>query len=218
MSLKINSLIPNLFVKSTMGDFYIHDWLGSSWGIIFSHPKDFTPVCTTELGALANLESDFIDRDTKIIAISIDSIEDHNKWIPDINEVNNCKLGFPIISDVSLEFSKAYEMLPEEDISSEKRTALDNATVRVVYIVGPDKKVKAALSYPMSSGRNFDEIKRLLDSCQMTAKHMLATPANWKKGEDVIITPAVSDTDAKKIFGNWNSPKPYLRYVKDPSK
>ena len=217
MSLKINSEIPNIFVETSQGAFFIHDWLGEHWGIIFSHPKDFTPVCTTELGALAHLEKKFSKRGTKIIAISVDSIEDHQKWILDVNEVNQCKVNFPIIADTSLEFSRAYEMLPADDLPSDTRTAADNATVRVVYIVGSDKKVKAALSYPMSSGRNFDEIERLLDSCQMTAKYKVATPANWKKGQEVIISPSVTDDEAKKLFNKWKSPKPYLRFVDDPS-
>ncbi len=217
MSLKINSEIPNLFVQTSIGDFFLFDWLGDDWGIIFSHPKDFTPVCTTELGYLANLETKFKQKETKIIAISVDSIEDHNKWIPEINEVNNCEVTFPIIADTSLEFSKAFEMLPVEDLPSNTRTAMDNATVRVVYIVGPDKRIKAALSYPMSSGRNFDEIERLLDSCQMTAKFKVATPANWKNGDDVIIIPSINDDEAKNLFGKWRAPKSYLRFIKDPS-
>ena len=217
MSLRINTEIPNIFVQTTHGNFYMHEWLEESWGIIFSHPKDFTPVCTTELGALANLESAFKKQNTKIIAISVDSIADHNKWIPDINEVNAVDLNFPIIADTNLEFSKAFDMLPFDDAPSNTRTAVDNSTVRVVYIVGPDKKIKAALSYPMSSCRNFDEIERLLLSCQMTASHKVATPANWKKGDEVIIIPAVKNEEAKEIFGEWRAPKPYLRFIKDPS-
>ena len=217
MSLRINTEIPNIFVLTTHGNFYMHEWLEESWGIIFSHQKDFTPVCTTELGALANLESAFKKQNTKIIAISVDSIADHNKWIPDINEVNAVDLNFPIIADTNLEFSKAFDMLPFDDAPSNTRTAVDNSTVRVVYIVGPDKKIKAALSYPMSSGRNFDEIERLLLSCQMTASHKVATPANWKKGDEVIIIPAVKNEEAKEIFGEWRAPKPYLRFIKDPS-
>ena len=217
MTLKINSIAPDFKAKSQEGDISFHEWLGDSWGVLFSHPKDFTPVCTTELGYLANLETKFKQKETKIIAISVDSIEDHNKWIPEINEVNNCDVTFPIIADTSLEFSKAFEMLPVEDLPSNTRTAMDNATVRVVYIVGPDKRIKAALSYPMSSGRNFDEIERLLDSCQMTAKFKVATPANWKNGDDVIIIPSINDDEAKNLFGKWRAPKSYLRFIKDPS-
>ena len=194
-----------------------HEWSASSWGIIFSHPKDFTPVCTTELGALSNLHDRFSVLNTKVLGVSIDSVEDHLEWIKDINELNNTKVKFPLIADENLEFSKAFDMLPEEDIPSSSRTAVDNATVRVVYIVGPDKKIKASLAYPMSSGRNFDEIERLLVSCQLTQNHKVATPANWKKGDDVIIIPAVSDEEAKDIFKEWDAPRPYIRYVKDPS-
>ena len=199
MALKINSEIPNLEIKTTQGLINTHEWSVSSWGIIFSHPKDFTPVCTTELGALSNLHDRFSVLNTKVLGVSIDSVEDHLEWIKDINELNNTKVKFPLIADENLEFSKAFDMLPEEDIPSSNRTAVDNATVRVVYIVGPDKKIKASLAYPMSSGRNFDEIERLLVSCQLTQNHKVATPANWKKGDDVIIIPAVSDEEAKDI-------------------
>ncbi len=218
MALKINSEIPNLDIKTTQGPINTHEWSASSWGIIFSHPKDFTPVCTTELGALSNLHDRFSVLNTKVLGVSIDSVEDHLEWIKDINELNNTKVKFPLIADENLEFSKAFDMLPEEDIPSSSRTAVDNATVRVVYIVGPDKKIKASLAYPMSSGRNFDEIERLLVSCQLTKNHKVATPANWKKGDDVIIIPAVSDEEAKDIFKEWDAPRPYIRYVKDPSK
>ena len=218
MALKINAEIPNINVKTTQGEVNIHDWLEDSWGIIFSHPKDFTPVCTTELGALANLHERFNSLDTKIIGVSIDSLEDHLNWIKDINEVNNTEVKFPLIADENLEFSKTFQMLPEEENPSSERTAVDNATVRVVYIVGPDKKVKASLAYPMSSGRNFDEIERLLVSCQLTANHKVATPANWKVGKEVIIIPSIEDEEAKEIFKEWVAPKPYMRFVKDPSK
>ena len=217
MALKINSEIPNLEIRTTQGLINTHEWSSDSWGIIFSHPKDFTPVCTTELGALSNLHDRFSVLNTKVLGVSIDSVEDHLEWIKDINELNNTKVKFPLIADENLEFSKAFDMLPEEDIPSSSRTAVDNATVRVVYIVGPDKKIKASLAYPMSSGRNFDEIERLLVSCQLTQNHKVATPANWKKGDDVIIIPAVSDEEAKDIFKEWDAPRPYIRYVKDPS-
>ena len=180
MALKINSEIPNLEIRTTQGLINTHEWSSDSWGIIFSHPKDFTPVCTTELGALSNLHDRFSALNTKVLGVSIDSVEDHLEWIKDINELNNTKVKFPLIADENLEFSKAFDMLPEEDIPSSSRTAVDNATVRVVYIVGPDKKIKASLAYPMSSGRNFDEIERLLVSCQLTKNHKVATPAMRK--------------------------------------
>lgn len=217
MALNINTTVPNIDVDTTVGKINTHEWIDDSWAIIFSHPKDFTPVCTTELGALAKLEERFAARKTKIMGVSVDSVEDHLAWIEDINEVNNCKVSFPMIADENLTFSKAFDMLPADSEISSARTAMDNATVRVVYIVGPDKKIKASLAYPMSSGRNFDEIERLLISCQLTLNHKVATPANWKSGEDVIIVPAVKDEEAVKEFGSWYAPKPYIRYVKDPS-
>lgn len=218
MSLRIGDTAPDFSADTTQGRINFHEWLGGSWGILFSHPKDFTPVCTTELGALAKLEPDFAKRNTKVIGLSVDPVEDHNRWIGDIKDVTGALPGYPLIGDHDLNVAKLYDMLPTDaGNSSQGRTAATNATVRVVYIVGPDKLVKAALVYPMSSGRNFDEVLRLLDSCQLTAQHKVATPANWKQGEDVIIVPSVSDEEAKERFpGGWTTLKPYLRVVPQP--
>ena len=216
MALNINTEIPNIDVITTMGEINTHEWIENCWGIIFSHPKDFTPVCTTELGELAKLQQRFLDKNTKIMGVSIDPIEDHLNWINDINEVNNCNVRFPLIADENLIFSKAFDMLPEDENADQHRTALNNATVRVIYIIGQDKKIKASLAYPMSTGRNFDEVERVLVSCQLTTEHSVATPANWKSGEKVIILPSINDEDAKKMFGSWESPKPYIRYIDPP--
>ena len=217
--MRINSEIPNLVVETTQGSFALRDWIGESWAILFSHPKDFTPVCTTELGYVAGLTEEFDNRNCKIIGISVDPVEDHLKWIKDIEETQGHKVTYPLIGDPKLEVAKAFDMLAADDSdTSEGRTAVDNATVRSVFLIGPDKRIKGIITYPMSTGRNFDEVLRLLDSCQLTANHQVATPVNWNKGDDVIIVPAVNDEEAKKIFPEgWEAPKPYLRIVKDPS-
>ena len=219
MSIRINSEIPNLVVETTHGSFALRDWVGEGWAILFSHPKDFTPVCTTELGYVAGLTEEFNKRNCKIIGISVDPVEDHLKWIEDIEETQGHKVTYPLIGDPKLEVAKAFDMLASDDSdTSEGRTAVDNATVRSVFLIGPDKRIKGIITYPMSTGRNFDEVLRLLDSCQLTAKHQVATPVNWNKGDDVIIVPAVNDKEAKEKFpAGWEAPKPYLRIVKDPS-
>ena len=219
MSMRINSEIPNLVVETTQGSFALRDWIGESWAILFSHPKDFTPVCTTELGYVAGLTEEFDKRNCKIIGISVDPVEDHLEWIKDIEETQGHKVTYPLIGDPKLEVAKAFDMLAADDSdTSEGRTAVDNATVRSVFLIGPDKRIKGIITYPMSTGRNFDEVLRLLDSCQLTVKHQVATPVNWNKGDDVIIVPAVNDEEAKKRFPEgWEAPKPYLRIVKDPS-
>jgi alkyl hydroperoxide reductase subunit AhpC len=219
MSIRINSKIPNLVVETTQGSFALRDWIGESWAILFSHPKDFTPVCTTELGYVAGLTEEFDKRNCKIIGISVDPVEDHLEWIKDIEETQGHKVTYPLIGDPKLEVAKAFDMLAADDSdTSEGRTAVDNATVRSVFLIGPDKRIKGIITYPMSTGRNFDEVLRLLDSCQLTVKHQVATPVNWNKGDDVIIIPAVNDEEAKKRFPEgWEAPKPYLRIVKDPS-
>ena len=220
MTLRINDTAPNFTAKTTEGDISLHDWIGEGWAILFSHPKDFTPVCTTELGELAKLQNDFEKRNVKVIGLSVDPVEDHISWLEDIKEVTGAKPGYPIIADSQLEVAKVYDMLPTsvEDSSSEGRTAVDNQTVRTIFIIGPDKKIKLFLTYPMATGRNFNELLRVIDSLQLTAKHKVATPANWQKGEDVIIVPAVKDEEAKKLFPEgWKTIKPYLRKVADPS-
>jgi len=218
MSLRINDTAPDFEQDSTAGKIKFHDYLGSSWGILFSHPKDFTPVCTTELGYMARLKPEFDKRNTKILGLSVDPVGNHEKWAKDIEETQGAKVNYPLIGDSDLKVAKLYDMLPAgAGSTSEGRTPADNATVRSVFIVGPDKKVKAMLTYPMSTGRNFDEVLRLLDSCQLTAKHTVATPVNWKVGEDVIIPPSVSDEQAKQKFpGGWKALKPYLRIVPQP--
>jgi len=218
MTLRINSDAPNFTAETTQGKINFHEWIGDGWAILFSHPKDFTPVCTTELGYMAKLGPEFQKRNTKIIGVSVDPVSDHERWSKDIEETQGSKVNYPLIGDPELNVAKAYDMLPETAGStSQGRTAADNATVRSVFIIGPDKKVKAMLTYPMSTGRNFDEVLRLLDSCQLTAKHKVATPVNWKQGEDVIIVPAVSDAEAKEKYPQgWKSPKPYIRIVGQP--
>jgi thioredoxin-dependent peroxiredoxin len=218
MTLRINSDAPNFTAETTQGKISFHEWIGDGWAILFSHPKDFTPVCTTELGYMAKLGPEFQKRNTKIIGVSVDPVSDHERWTKDIEETQGAKVNYPLIGDPELNVAKAYDMLPEAAGStSQGRTAADNATVRSVFIIGPDKKIKAMLTYPMSTGRNFDEVLRLLDSCQLTAKHKVATPVNWKKGEDVIIVPAVSDAEAKEKYPKgWKSPKPYIRIVEQP--
>jgi thioredoxin-dependent peroxiredoxin len=218
MSLRINSEAPNFTAETTQGPINFHEWIGSGWAILFSHPKDFTPVCTTELGYMAGLKPEFDKRSCKIIGLSVDPVTDHTRWSKDIEETQGHRVTYPMIGDPELKVAKAYDMLPAESgTTSQGRTAADNATVRSVFVIGPDKKVKAMLTYPMSTGRNFDEVLRLLDSCQLTAKHKVATPVNWKQGEDVIIVPAVSDAEAKEKYPQgWKSPKPYIRIVAQP--
>jgi alkyl hydroperoxide reductase subunit AhpC len=220
MTMRINELAPDFEAQTTEGPIRFHQWLGDSWGVLFSHPKDFTPVCTTELGTMASLKAEFDKRNVKIIGLSVDPVENHRKWSLDIQETQGHAPNYPMIGDTDLKISKLYGMRPAESGEScEGRTAADNATVRNVFVIGPDKKLKLLLVYPMSTGRNFDEVLRVIDSLQLTAKHQVATPANWKQGEDVIIVPAVSDEDAKKKFpGGWKSPKPYLRITSQPGK
>ncbi|HSD29404.1 MAG TPA: peroxiredoxin [Vicinamibacteria bacterium] len=218
MALRIGSVAPNFTADTTQGRIDFHEWIGDGWTVLFSHPKDFTPVCTTELGYLASLKDEFRKRNTKVLGLSVDTVDDHLRWLRDIEETQGHRVDYPLVGDPELKVAKAYDMLPEEAGSScDGRTAADNATVRSVFIIGPDKKVKAMLTYPMSSGRNFDEVLRLIDSCQLTAKHQVATPVNWKQGQDVIIAPAVSDADARQRFpGGWKAPRPYLRIVAQP--
>jgi thioredoxin-dependent peroxiredoxin len=216
--LRINDTAPDFTADTTQGKIHFHEWIGDGWAILFSHPKDFTPVCTTELGYMAGLEKEFAKRNTKIIGLSVDPVTSHGKWAADIEETQGHRVNYPMIGDPTLEIAKLYGMLPAAAGStSEGRTAALNATVRTVFLVGPDKKIKLMLIYPMSTGRNFDEVLRVLDSIQLTAKHSVATPANWKPGEDVIIAGSVSDEDAKKKYPNgWKSPKPYIRIVPQP--
>ena len=218
MSLRINDEAPNFTAQTTQGEIDFHKWIGDGWAILFSHPKDFTPVCTTELGYMAKLESDFAARNCKIIGLSVDPVSSHAKWAADIEETQGHSVTYPMIGDPALHVAKLYNMLPADaGDTSEGRTAANNATVRTVFIIGPDKGIKLMLAYPMTTGRNFDEILRVLDSMQLTAKHKVATPVNWKKGEDVIIVPAVSDDEAKQKYPDgWKTLKPYLRVVAEP--
>ena len=220
MTLKINSLAPDFMDKTTIGDISFHEWLGDSWGVLFSHPKDFTPVCTTELGSLARMKPEFDKRNVKVIGLSVDPVADHVKWLDDIKDVTGMKPDYPIIADEDLKIAKLYNMLEgDAGTTSMGRTAVDNQTVRTVFIIRPDKRIGLFLTYPMATGRNFMELLRSIDSMQLTAKHKVATPADWKKGEEVIIVPAVKDDEAKKLFPDgWNAVKPYLRKVPDPSK
>jgi alkyl hydroperoxide reductase subunit AhpC len=215
---RINDTAPDFTADTTQGTIHFHEWIGDGWAVLFSHPKDFTPVCTTELGAMAKLQPEFAKRHAKILALSVDPVGDHQKWEADIEETQGAKVNFPMIGDPKLEVAKLYGMLPASaGDSSQGRTPNDNATVRTVFVIGPDKKIKMQLSYPMSTGRNFDEILRVVDSLQLTAKHQVATPANWKQGDDVIITAAVSNDQAKERYPEgWKSPKPYMRIVKQP--
>jgi alkyl hydroperoxide reductase subunit AhpC len=218
MSIQIGQVAPDFEADTTQGRIWFHDWIGDGWAILFSHPKDFTPVCTTELGTMAGLKPEFDRRNCKIIGLSVDPVESHHRWEGDIAEVTGHAVTYPMIGDPSLEVSKLYGMLPASaGDSAQGRTAADNLTVRVVVFIGPDKQVKAYLAYPMTAGRNFDEVLRLLDSLQLTAKHKVATPANWKHGEDVIIAGSVNNEDAKKLFPHgWKEPKPYIRIVPQP--
>ena len=218
MALRINSEAPNFTAETTQGTIDLYQWIGDGWAILFSHPKDFTPVCTTELGYMAGLKPEFDKRNCKILGLSADPVTDHQKWSKDIQDTQGHAVNYPLIGDPELKVAKLYDMLPETaGATSQGRTAADNATVRSVFVIGPDKKIKAMIVYPMSTGRNFDEVVRLLDSCQLTSKHTVATPVNWKPGQDVIIPTSVSDEEAKGKFpGGWKALKPYLRLTPQP--
>jgi alkyl hydroperoxide reductase subunit AhpC len=216
MSLRIGDTAPDFEAETTEGKIRFHDWIGDSWAVLFSHPKDYTPVCTTELGYMAKIKSEFDKRNVKIIGLSADSVSSHSGWAKDIEETQGAAVNYPMIGDADLKVAKLYNMLPAEAVPG-TRTAADNLTVRNVFVVGPDKKIKLILVYPMTTGRNFDEVLRVIDSLQLTAKHKVATPANWKHGEDVIIAGSVSDEEAKKVYPQgWKAPKPYLRIVAQP--
>ena len=219
MTLKINTVAPDFKAKTQLGDISFHEWLGDSWGVLFSHPKDFTPVCTTELGALAKMKPEFDARNVKVIGLSVDPVDDHVKWLDDITDVCGMKPEYPIIADEDLAVAKLYNMLEDDaGVTSGGRTAVDNETVRTVYVIRPDKRIGLFLTYPMTTGRNFHEILRAIDSMQRTIKHQIATPADWKPGEKVIIVPKVTNEEAKKIYPDgWETVKPYLRKVPDPS-
>jgi len=218
MSLRINDTAPDFAAETTQGPIRFHEWIGNGWAILFSHPKDFTPVCTTELGYMAGLEPEFAKRNTKIIGLSVDPVASHSKWATDIEATQGHKVNYPLIGDPRLEVAKLYDMLPADaGDTSEGRTPATNATVRTVFVIGPDKKIKLMLSYPMGTGRNFDEVLRVLDSIQLTTKHKVSTPVNWKQGDDVIISGAVSDDEAKRLYpAGWKAPRPYLRIVPQP--
>jgi alkyl hydroperoxide reductase subunit AhpC len=218
MSLRINDEAPNFTAETTHGTINFHEWIGDGWAILFSHPKDFTPVCTTELGYMAGLKPEFEKRSCKVIGLSVDPVGNHSRWAKDIEETQGHAVNYPIIGDPELKVAKLYDMLPATSGDTcEGRTAADNATVRTVFVVGPDKKIKLMLSYPMSTGRNFDEVLRVIDSMQLTAKHKVATPVNWRPGENVIILPAVTDEEARQKYPEgWQAPKPYLRMVPQP--
>jgi thioredoxin-dependent peroxiredoxin len=217
MGLRINDTAPDFEANTTQGKISFHDWIGDSWAVLFSHPKDFTPVCTTELGYMAKIAPEFEKRNTKIIGLSVDATGDHEKWADDIEETQGTRPDYPIIGDDDFNVAKLYGMLPADTSGDAKgRTPADNQTVRNVFVVGPDKKIKLILVYPMTTGRNFDEVLRVIDSLQLTAKHRVATPANWKQGDDVIIAGSVNNDEAKEIFGDWKEPKPYIRIVPQP--
>ena len=217
MGLSINDTAPDFEADTTQGRLGFHEWIGDSWAILFSHPKDFTPVCTTELGYMAKLQPEFDRRNVKIIGLSVDGTDDHKAWADDIEETQGARPGYPIIGDTDFQVSKLYGMLPASVSGDPKtRTAGDNQTVRTVFVIGPDKKIKLTLAYPMSTGRNFDEVLRVVDSLQLTAEHRVSTPVNWQPGEDVIIGGSVSNAEAKEIFGDWKEPKPYMRIVVQP--
>ena len=218
MAIRLGDIAPDFTASTTQGDISFHEWKKGSWAVLFSHPKDFTPVCTTELGYMAKLKPEFDKRNTKIIGLSVDPVDNHARWAKDIAETQGTAPNFPMIGDTDLKVSKLYNMLPDEtEGGSEGRTAADNATVRTVFIIGPDKKIKLMLAYPMTTGRNFDEILRVLDSMQLTAKHRVATPVNWKSGDKVIIAGSVSDDEAKTVYPDgWDAPRPYLRIVPQP--
>ena len=212
--LKINEVTPNFTAITTHGKIDFHEWIGESWVILFSHPKDFTPVCTTELGYMASIENEFTKRNCKLIGLSIDSVEDHNLWKKDIEEVQGTSVNYPLIADENLNIAKLYNMLPADEEPGKSRTAMTNATVRSIFLIDTEKKIRMMLTYPMTTGRNFEEILRVLDSVQLTSKHKVATPANWKKNDKVIIVPALSDDEAKNTFGEFEKIKPYLRFTK----
>ncbi|MBT4908259.1 MAG: peroxiredoxin [Rhodospirillaceae bacterium] len=218
MSLRINDTVPNFSAETTQGDIQFHDWIGDGWAILFSHPKDFTPICTTELGYAAGMQPEFEKRNCMLIGISVDGVSDHKKWSQDIESSQGHAVNYPLIGDPKLDIVKQFDMLPADaGDTSEGRTPADNATARSVFVIGPDKKIKAMLTYPMTTGRNFHEIMRLLDSIQLTAREQVATPVNWQQGDDVVIVPAVSDEDAKKKYpGGWKTPLPYIRLVPQP--
>jgi alkyl hydroperoxide reductase subunit AhpC len=217
MGLLINQEAPDFEADTTEGPIKFHDWIGDGWAVLFSHPKDFTPICTTELGYMAKIKPEFDKRNVKVIGLSVDATGDHEKWADDIEETQGTRPNYPIIGDADFNVSKLYGMLPANTSGDAKaRTAADNQTVRNVFVIGPDKKVKLVLMYPMTTGRNFDEVLRVIDSLQLTAKHRVATPVNWKQGEDVVIAGSVSNDEAKEIFGEWKSPKPYIRIVPQP--
>jgi thioredoxin-dependent peroxiredoxin len=219
MSLRINDQAPNFQTETTQGKIDFHEWIGDGWAVLFSHPKDFTPVCTTELGYMAQIQPEFEKRNTKIIGLSIDPIDDHHAWLKDVEEVCQSKVNYPVIADTDLSIAKLYNMFSaDESGDAKERTAMTNATVRSVFVIGPDKNIKLMITYPMTTGRNFDEILRVIDSMQLTSKHKVATPVNWKQGEDVIIVPAVSNEAAKEVYPEgWETVKPYLRKVKQPN-
>ncbi|TFW16139.1 peroxiredoxin [Duganella callida] len=218
MSLRINDIAPDFSAQTTHGQIQFHDWIGDQWAILFSHPKDFTPVCTTELGYMARIEPEFTKRNTKLIGLSVDPVDNHEKWAADIEETQGAAVKYPMIGDTDLNVAKLYNMLPADEAGgSDGRTAATNATVRSVFVIGPDKRIKLMLTYPMTTGRNFDEILRVLDSMQLTAKHKVATPVNWKNGDDVIITTAVSNEEAETKFPGFRTIKPYLRVTKQPA-
>ncbi|PYV19144.1 MAG: peroxidase [Acidobacteria bacterium] len=218
MSLRINDTAPDFTAQTTQGTINFHDWIGDGWAILFSHPKDFTPVCTTELGYMAGLQPEFTKRNCKIIGLSVDPVSSHGKWAVDIEETQGHRVNYPMIGDPELKVAKLYDMLPADaGDTSEGRTAATNQTVRTVFVIGPDKKIKLTLSYPMSTGRNFDEVLRVLDSIQLTTKYKISTPVNWKQGGEVIISGAVTDEEAKRVYpGGWKAPRPYLRIVPQP--
>ena len=217
MSLRINDDAPNFKAETTEGPIDFHEWMGDGYAILFSHPKDFTPVCTTELGLMAGMMDEFARRNAKIIGISVDPVDDHHRWKSDIEAYSGASIGYPMIGDPEMKVAKLYNMMPGDEEAGEGRTPAQNQTVRSVYVIGPDKKVKLVLTYPMTTGRNFDELLRALDSIQLTAKHQVATPANWKQGEDVIVTAAVSDEDATARFGGFERKLPYLRTTQQPA-
>lgn len=218
MSLRINDQAPNFQAETTNGKIDFHEWIGDKWAVLFSHPKDFTPVCTTELGYMASIQAEFDKRNTKLIGLSIDPLNDHEKWLKDVEDVGGSSVRYPVIADTDLHVAKLYNMFPADETgSAEGRTALTNATVRSVFIIGPDKNIKLMMTYPMTTGRNFNEILRVIDSMQLTAKHKVATPVNWQQGDDVIIVPSISNEEAQKIYPQgWETVKPYLRKVKQP--
>jgi alkyl hydroperoxide reductase subunit AhpC len=217
MALAIGDTAPDFEAESTQGQIRFHDWIGDSWAVLFSHPKDFTPVCTTELGYMAKIKPEFDRRDTKIIGLSVDAVDNHEKWAKDIEETQGTAPNYPVIGDPDLNVSKLYGMLPADQVGDPSRTPADNQTVRNVFVIGPDKKIKLILVYPMSTGRNFDEVLRVIDSLQLTAKHKVSTPAQWQQGDKVIISGSVSNDEAKELFGEWEAPRPYIRIVPQPN-